>query len=144
MTLREELAKDAYTGMTPEQMLVAVNTPTVLTGARQLVPLWKIKKLCVETGVWVAMKLAAVQTQSSQLAAVATLATEYINDTRFENLDLDLVSTKQMVGALVQGGVMTQAQADEIDDMANARICPSVNAIGRQATDVDISEAINY
>jgi hypothetical protein len=126
--------------MDAAQMLAAVNVLSISTDARQLVPLWQIKKLCIETGVWVAMKIAAAQTESVQLAQAATLAIEYINDTRFENLDLDLTSTQTMIGALVQGGIMTEAQSELIDDMANVKTSRAIQILGREANDVDIYE----
>jgi hypothetical protein len=141
ISLREELETAPYAGMDAAQMLAAVNVLSVPTSERQLVPLWKIKKLCVETGVWVGMKMATIQTQSADLANVATLAMEYINDTRFENLDMDLVSTQEMIAWLVLGTVMTQGQADIIDGMADVKTSRAIQILGREANDVDIREA---
>lgn len=140
--LREELQKEAYSGMTPDEKLIAVNTPNIDTGARQLVPLWQIKKLCIETGVWIALKTASMQTESLPLAYVAQTVIEYINDLRFENLDMDLQSTKTLIGTLVQAGIMTQVQADQIDEMANVKISIAEQIIGRNVSITEVLEAI--
>jgi len=141
MTLREELQTEAYAGKPPGEMLAAVNANAVPTGQRQVVPLWKIKKLCVETGVWLAMKAAASQTDSIPLAQVAALAIEYINDSRFENLDLDLASTQQMLGALTQAAVISTSQAADIDAMADVKTSRAMQLLGRPAELSDISDA---
>ena len=75
-------------------------------------PLWQIKQLCLEQGVWFALKLAAA-TESPIQGAAAT-AVELIEDDRFENLDLDNAAAQQMLAALAAGGVVTQAQSDAI------------------------------
>jgi hypothetical protein len=144
ISLREELATEAYAGMDATQMLALVNTKSILTENRKLVPLWQIKKICIETGVWIALRMASVQVESVPLAHLAATVMEYINDVRFENLDMDLVSTQQMIGALVQSGVMTSDQSALIDDMANVRISPAIQILGREANDVDVYNATNH
>jgi hypothetical protein len=69
MTLREYITANC-SGMTVDAILAAINTETIATNVRQLVPLWKIKKFCFETGIWVAMKATASQTENANLSAI--------------------------------------------------------------------------
>lgn len=141
-TLREELLTASYNSMTPEQMLVIINSDTVSTGIRQLVPLWQIKKLCIETGAWLMLKAASIQVDNQNLAQVASLALTYIDDVRFENLNLDLPSTQQMIIALVQGEVFSEEQTAIIDEMANAKTSRAIQLLGRKAELSDIIDAL--
>ena len=81
---------------------------------RQLVPLWKIKNAGLQSGWWLVAK-ASIATN----VASATLF-EYYQDPRFENIDMDLDATKYVVANLVSTNIMTQEQADAVDDLANA------------------------
>lgn len=116
--LKAELADDpasiGYSAMTNAEASAAINAST--QPARQLVPLWQIKKRLIETGVLLAIQ-AAAETES-QIQAAARLTIEYIDDDRFEHLDMDLDSTKQMVGALIAGGVVSSDLSAELDAMA--------------------------
>ena len=119
--LVSELSNDptgiGYSGMTDEEVAVAINANTQTS--RQTVPLWQIKKLAIESNLWLTIKQAAVEHVSNDIKNVAIIALDYINDTRFSNLDMDLVSTQTMLGALVAGGVITQDFVDELNVLAN-------------------------
>lgn len=99
-------------GMSPE--VAAEHLLTLTRTERRLVPLWQIKKHGMENGWWSPVKQAA----STNQAAAALM--EYYSDMRFENIDLDLPATEQVIGGLVQSEVLTQPQADAIDAMASA------------------------
>ena len=79
-------------------------------------PLWQVKQLLLETGRWWALKLAA-KTESA-IQPVADAAVEIISDPRFENIDMANPVTQQMMGALVQAGIITQEQSDAVVAMA--------------------------
>lgn len=112
--IRDDPAGIGYTALSDQHAADAINAVTQL--ARQLVPLWQIKKRLVETGALLAIQTAAAT--ESPIQAAAKLTIEYIDDRRFENLDMDLASTKAMVGALVAGGVVSADLAAELDGMA--------------------------
>ena len=119
-TLKAEIQNDpqqvGYAEMDENAIMTSLNANTV--AKRVLVPLWKIKKHAIENGYWVALRAAAADTESP-LNTVATLTVDYISDERFDNLDMDLTSTQTLLGGLVAGGILTQAQADELDAMGD-------------------------
>lgn len=116
--LRTEIQTDplerGYVNMSATEIatsLYEVNRPL-----RQLVPLWKIKKHAIENGYWITLKNVA---QDHPGYAVATLCVDYVSDARFENIDMDLNSTKTLLGGLVTVNLLTQDLANELDAMAN-------------------------
>jgi hypothetical protein len=121
-TLIDELSNDpagiGYAAMSDEQRLTALHAEN--QPVRQLVPLWKIKKRLIETGAWLELQKAAAGHESEQVKAAARLTLLYVDDARFENLDFDLPSTQQLLGALVQAMIVTTDMSAEIDAMANA------------------------
>ena len=116
--LSAELANDpltrGYAAMTDNEVWVSMTTAD--RPARALVPIWKIKKHAIESGYWLALKNCAVEHPGYVAAA---LAVDYISDSRFENIDLDLTITITMLGGLVATSLITQTQADEIDALAD-------------------------
>lgn len=139
--LATELATDpkslGYAGQ-PHQAVADMLNATTQVG-RQMLPLWLLKRRLIETGAWLALQAAAAA--ESQVQPAARLALEYIEDRRFENLDLDLQSTQQMIGALVLGGIVTAALAAEMDAMATTQISRAEQiGIGR-VTDGDVQAA---
>lgn len=81
--------------------------------SRQLVPLWKIAELARTAGWWLTAKAAATTNQ------YAAAFFEYYADPRFDNLDMDLATTKAAMNGLVAAGLITQAQADAVDALAD-------------------------
>jgi hypothetical protein len=118
--LQDEIRNDplgvGYSQMNEIQIMDSLNSAT--QSKRVLVPLWKIKRHAIENGYWVALRTAAADA-TSPLNTVAVLTVDYIGDERFDNLDMDLASTQQLLGGLVAGGILTQAQADELDEMGD-------------------------
>jgi hypothetical protein len=124
--LKTELAKPAYEALTDQEAADALNAETIVV--RQLVPLWQIEKHAIENGYRLAIEAAAAkwvaepsadQQAANQVYGAAKIALSYLANSRFENLDFDLDSTKAMLAALVAGGIVTQANADALDAMAN-------------------------
>ena len=117
-----ELASDpvgmGYASMTDAQVSAAIAANTRPT--RQLVPLWLIKRRLIETGAWLAIVQYANEGENAQVRAAAALTCIYVDDTRFENLDLDLPATQAMLGALQLAGLITAEMASEIDTLADA------------------------
>jgi hypothetical protein len=116
-----ELASDpvgmGYASMTDAQVSAAIAASTRPT--RKLVPLWEVKKRLIETGAWLAIVQYASSGENAQVKEVAALTCAYIDDTRFDNLDVDLPSTQQMLGVLQQAGLITAQMASEIDALAD-------------------------
>jgi hypothetical protein len=102
-------AQEPYASMAPEAAADALNAATVTT--RRLVPLWQIAELGRTRGWWYAV------VNSTNEFALAFM--EYYADLRFDNLDMDLQRSKDVVAGLVQATLLTQAQADEVDGLAN-------------------------
>jgi len=86
-----------------------------------LVPLWEIKKAAIEAGEWYTIVKAAESHEVPQVKAAAYMARDYIDDRRFANLDLSLLSTQQLLGGLVLGGVMSQGLSEAITALAANR-----------------------
>jgi len=123
--LRGEISTDPlgrnYVAMSDVEVVSSLNTAD--RAIRQLVPLWQVKKTAIEEGCWLAIQAAvADESKSEQVRGAAAIAVDYINDQRFQNLDMDLTSTQQMLGALVVGGVITAAQSATLDALADGVI----------------------
>ena len=122
--LKAELTGDPlgrnYSEMSAQQAADSLNAVDVAT--RKLVPLWAVKKSAIESGCWLAIKAAALSHATPQVQGAAMIAVDYIDDQRFQNLDMDLESTQGMIAALVVGGVITQAQADALDELADESV----------------------
>jgi hypothetical protein len=84
---------------------------------RILVPLWQIKKHAIENGYWLTLKNTTAEHAGY---AAAALAVDYIDDARFDNLDIDLASTQLLLGGLVATSLLTQTLADELSALANS------------------------
>jgi len=115
--LRDDPAGIGYAEMTDEQRMEAFYAEN--QSARQLVPLWQLKKFLVETGLLLALQQTAASHESAEVKGAASLTLTYIDDHRFNNLDMDLDSTKTLIGGLVAGGVVTAEAAATIDSMAD-------------------------
>jgi hypothetical protein len=126
-----------YAGRSLQEVADLLNSPTQ-TG-RKMVALWLLKRRLIETGAWLALQ-AAAETES-QIQTAARLACEYIEDQRFENLDMDLQSTQQMIGALVAGGIVTADLAAELNTMATSQISRAEQIGLGQVTDGDVQAA---
>ena len=120
--LTAELAADpvgmGYASMTDAEVSAAIMASTRPT--RQKVPLWEVKKRLIETGAWLAIVQYANEGEDAQVRAAAALTCIYVDDHRFENLEIDLPATQQMLGALQLAGLITEAMASEIDTLADA------------------------
>jgi len=115
--IKNDPAGRGYSAMSHEEAAASVNARDI--PVRKLVPLWNVKKTAIETNCWLAIKAAAAAHAVPEVQGAAAVAVDYIDDQRFENLDMDLPSTQAMLGALVAGGVLTQDQADTLDALAD-------------------------
>lgn len=139
--LKTELAKSDYDALIAagdHSGLAARLNAKTLPG---LVPLWEIKKAAIEAGEWYSIVVAADSHEVPQVKAAAYMAKDYIDDRRFTNLDLSLPSTQQMLGGLVQGGVMSQGLVDTITGLAANR-ASIADSLGVAVNETTIAEAL--
>ena len=95
--------------MEPDALAKSIATATV--SRRRLVPLWEIHKLAIESGFLLAVESAAESHAKPEVQAAARVALRYMNNPRFDNLDIELPTTVAMLDVLVAGGVLTADNA---------------------------------
>lgn len=132
-TLREELTAEAYQGKTPEEILAMLNATTRPTGARQLVPIWQLEKLCYENGTYVKLVAAAASHENPAVQTAAAMALAYLSNPRFDHLDLDLDAVQQMLAALVADGVLSGDERSAIAALADVATSHAMQLLGRTA-----------
>ena len=110
--LAEELRKPEYAGLSDEQTATAVNNKVVTV--RELVPTWKVKQHAIENGYY-----AAIVVASDNPLCINVLA--WIDDQagKIQSLDMDSAVTVAMTGALVQAGLITEAQQQSLLALAS-------------------------
>lgn len=117
--LRQELGRPEYAGLDAEQIraaIYAVDRPT-----RQLVPLWRVKRALVEAQEW-PMIVAGQTNPDVTVAGLCITIVSYVDDPRFEHLDMDLPSTRAMMAGAVSAGLTSKATVEAIDAMADGLI----------------------
>ena len=82
---------------------------------RALIPLWQIKSLAMQAGWW-----AGVEAATANPAAVAFMA--YYADFRFDNLNIDLPKSQEVMAGLVATNLIDQSQSDAVAALANQAI----------------------
>lgn len=121
--LAAELAADplgrGYAAMDAEQAAAALNL--VDRTVRQLVPLWQVKKALIEWEVWPAV-VAGQAAADPTKAGLCLLIVSYVDDPRFEHLDLDLESSKRLLGGAVLMGLITAEQSAFLDALATVPV----------------------
>lgn len=118
--LATEIAKPEYAGMTDQQIADAVNAKTV--SVRQLVPTWLVKQHGIENGYYAKIKIASCDTTIPvQVRGLCISVLAWIDDQagKIQSLDMDLASTHAMVAGLIASGILTQAQATSLDQLAD-------------------------
>ena len=124
--LTAELVDLKYASMTDEQAAAAVNAKTV--AVRRPVPTWLVRQTAIEGGYWPAL-VDAQNVPQTRALAVTVLA--WIDDQSgtIQSVDMDRPAAVQMRAALVQAGIVTQAQADALSALADAMI-PWTQSVG--------------
>lgn len=119
--LKEEIAKEEYKGLSDSQIAALLNRATI-TAVRN-VPTTEIATWAAENGLmamlWAAER--APETPAPLYGAIKTLLTvlDRLNEWRILDAGGHLTpAAMQMVGGLIQAGIMTQEQADELAAMA--------------------------
>lgn len=140
--LKTELAKSDYDALIAAGNHSAIAAMLNAKTQPGLVPLWEIKKAVIEAGEWYGLVVASTAHENLQVRGAAYTAVDYINDSRFANLDPSLPSTQMLLGALVLGGVMTQGLADTIAGLAANR-SSIAGTLGIAVNETTIAEALN-
>ena len=126
--LAAKIREPQYAGLSDQLLADAVNGLRV--SVRRPVPTWAIRQAAIEGGYWVSL----LDARESSTAAVRSLALSvlaWIDDQSgtIQTVDLDRPAVVAMRAALVQAGIVTQAQADALSALADASI-PWTESVG--------------
>ena len=117
--LIDELRKPEYASLSDQAAADAINAKTV--AIRQPVELWKVEEHASRKGYRAKLERAA-NTEGHPCQEIALNILAYINSARLNTVDMDLVDTQMMVGAMVQCQFATQAMADELLALADETV----------------------
>lgn len=109
---------------------------------RGLVPIEEVVRWSFLNGTAPVINAHALNT-NSPLYGVCYTANAYFNNPRFQNIDLYLPQVMYMLNGLVQGGVLTQTQLDDLMTLAENRNTVSYNVLGYETTVMDVSNAMS-
>jgi hypothetical protein len=114
--LIDELSKPEYASLSDQAAADAINAKTVVI--RVLVDLWQIEEYARRHGIRALLKKAESNTQHAcQDIAIDILA--YITSPRGKMIDLDLVETQTMFGAMASCGFATATHVSEMTALAD-------------------------
>ena len=117
--LLDELRKAEYSSLSDQAAADRINAKTVTV--RKPVDLWMVVEHSSRNGYRAKLELARTNgNHPCQETAINIL--EYINSPRLQTVDMDLPSTRGMVGALVQCQFATQTMADELLALADQTV----------------------
>lgn len=109
---------------------------------RGLVPIEEISKWSFLNGVAPVINAHSINTDSP-LYGVCYTANAYFNNPRFQNIDLYLPQVTQMLNGLVQGGVLTQSQLEDLMTLAENRNTLAYSVLGYEIDLIDVSNAMS-
>ena len=117
--LIDELSKAEYASLSDQAAADAINAKTVTV--RKPVDLWRVEEHASRKGYRAKLERAS-KTEGHPCQEIALNILAYINSARLNTVDMDLVDTQLMIGALVQCQFATQAMADELLALADQTI----------------------
>ena len=117
--LVEELSKPEYQGLTDQEAADAINAKTVDVVVK--VPNFKIKQHAVLEGYWPVVKAGQADADAAKAGLCMTVI-DWIEDVRISTTDFSLPQVQAMIAGLVTHGLITQAQADELNAMATETV----------------------
>jgi hypothetical protein len=118
--LATELRKPEYASLSDQAAADVINAKMV--SKRELVPTWLVKQHAIENGYYAAIKIASCDTTIPvQVRGLCISVLAWIDDQagKIQSLDMDLSSTQAMVAGLIASGILTQAQATSLDQLAD-------------------------
>lgn len=118
--LATELQKPEYAGLSDQAAADVINAKMV--SKREFVPTWLVKQHGIENGYYAKIKIASEDTTIPvEVRGMCISVLAWIDDQagKIQHLDMDLASTHAMVQGLIASGILTQAQADSLDQLAD-------------------------
>ena len=118
--LATELQKPEYAGLSDQGAADMINAKMV--SKRELVPTWLVKQHGIENGYYAKIKIAACDsTIPVEVRGLCISVLAWIDDQagKIQHLDMDLASTHAMIQGLIASGILHQAQADSLDQLAD-------------------------
>lgn len=118
--LATELQKPEYAGLSNQAAADIINAKMV--SKRELVPTWLVKQHGIENGYYAKIKIASDDTTLPvDVRGLCISVLAWIDDQagKIQSLDMDLASTHAMVEGLIACGILTQAQATSLDQLAD-------------------------
>jgi len=122
-TLKDEIAKQEYDGMSDQQIADAINAKMVQV--TKPIPTWKVKQHAIERGYWAKIQLVTANTSlPDQVRGLAISARDWIDDVsgKVQTLDTSRSSVLTMLGAMVSTTLMTQQDADDLIALASESV----------------------
>ena len=117
--LIDELRKTEYQGLSDQAAADRINAKIV--PVRVPVDLWMVVEHASRNGYRAKLELARLD-PSSPCRETAINILEYINSPRLQTVDMDLPSTREMIGAMVLYQFTTQALADELIALGDSHV----------------------
>jgi hypothetical protein len=117
--LIDELSKPEYSSLSDQAAADAINAKTV--AIRKPVELWQVEEHASRKGYRAKLERAS-KTEGHPCQEIALNILAYINSARLNTVDMDLVDTQLMIGAMVQCQFATQSMADELLALADQTI----------------------
>jgi hypothetical protein len=117
--LIDELSKTEYASMSDQAAADAINAKTVTV--RKPVDLWRVEEHASRKGYRAKLERAS-KTEGHPCQEIALNILAYINSARLNTVDMDLVDTQLMIGAMVQCQFATQLMADDLLSLADQTI----------------------
>ena len=117
--LIDELKKPEYQGMTDVQAAEAINAKVVMV--RKPVELWKVEEHASRKGYRAKLEKAS-RDDANPCQEIAINILTYIKSNRLETVDMDLIDTRQMLGAMVQCGFALQAHTEELIALGDSQV----------------------
>jgi hypothetical protein len=121
--LATELQKPEYASLSDQAAADLINAKII--SKRELVPTWLVKQHGIENGYFAAIKIASCDTTIPvEVRGLCISVLAWIDDQagKIQSLDMDLASTQTMVGGLIASGILTQAQATSLDQLADHEV----------------------
>jgi hypothetical protein len=117
--LIDELSKPEYASLSDQAAADAINAKTV--AVRKPVELWRVEEHASRKGYRAKLERAS-KTEGHPCQEIALNILAYINSARLNTVDMDLVDTQLMIGAMVQCQFATQLMADDLLSLADQTI----------------------
>jgi hypothetical protein len=126
--LAAKIRDPQFAGLSDQALADAVNALRVTV--RRPVPTWLVRQAAIEGGYW-PLLIEARESTTPQLRALAITVLAWVDDQSgtIQTVDMDRSAVVAMRTALVQAGIVTQAQADALSALADASI-PWTESVG--------------